>query len=106
LELLNSGLVHLEEAGASRVAKKLCIPYAPCLLGFEGHSGNRTPSIRGIVVHEHNADLVREAHTEFISSQLEREHEKRAERTRTRWKKLIVGLLTKERLEQEYGEDK
>jgi xeroderma pigmentosum group C-complementing protein len=105
LKLLNPGLVHIEEAGASRVAKMLGIPYAPCLLGFEGHGGNRTPSIRGIVVHEHNADLLREALTEFMSSQLEREHEKRVERIRKRWKKLIVGLLTKERLEREYGGD-
>ena len=105
LKLLNPGLVHLDEAGASKVAKKLGIPYAPCLLGFEGHGGNRTPSIRGIIVHEHNIDLLREAHTEFMSSQLEREHEKRTERIRKRWKKLIVGLLTKERLEREYGGD-
>ena len=57
LKLLNPGLVHLDEVGASKVAKKLGIPYAPCLLGFEGHGGNRTPSIRGIVVHEHNIDF-------------------------------------------------
>jgi len=103
LELLNPGLVHMQQHGLSKVAKKLGIPYAPCLLGFEGHGGNRTPTIRGIVVHEHNVDILREAHTEFMSSQLEREHEKRAERIRKRWHKLIVGLLTKQRLEREYG---
>lgn len=103
LDLLNPGLVHLPEHGVSRVAKKLGIPYAPCLLGFEGHGGNRTPTIRGVVVHEHNVDLLKCARSEFMSGQLEREHEKRAERIRKRWKKLIVGLLTRERIEREYG---
>lgn len=103
LELLNPGLVHLTEHGLSRIAKKLGIPYAPCLLGFEGHGGNRTPTIRGIVVHEHNADILRCAHNEFMSGQLEREHEKRAERIRNRWQRLIGGLLTRERLDREYG---
>ena len=97
LALINPGLVHLDQHGTSRVAKKLGIAYAPCLLGFEGHGGNRTPSIRGIVVHEHNAGVVREAHMEFMSFQLEKEHEKRAERIRDRWNRLIVGVLTKER---------
>lgn len=95
----------MEETGASRVTKKLGIPYAPCLLDFEGHGGNRTRTIRGIVVHQNNADIVFDAHTEFMSSQLEREDEKRAERITKRWKKLIVGVLTRERLEREYGDD-
>ena len=106
LKLLNPGLVHLEEPRMSLVAKKLGIPYAPCLLGFEGHGGNRTPSFRGIVVHEHNTEILMEAHAEFMSSALEKEHESRTERIRRRWKMLIVGVLTKERLEREYGESK
>jgi len=85
------------------VAKKLSIPYAPCLLGFEGHGGNRTPTIRGIVVHEHNAELLREAFTEYASSALEQEFEQRHASIYLKWKRLIVGILTKARLEEEYG---
>jgi len=102
--LMNPGLVHLELTRISQVAKKLGIPYAPCLLGFEGHRGNRTPTIRGIVVHEHNADLLREAHTEWESQAVEQEHEQRRKAVYKRWKRLIVGILTKERLERQYGD--
>ena len=103
LTLINPGLVHLEVRGIAKVAKKLAIPYAPCLLGFEGHGGNRTPTIRGIVVHEHNADLLRCAYTEWESQAVEQEHAQRRKAIYGRWKRLIVGMLTKERLDRQYG---
>jgi xeroderma pigmentosum group C-complementing protein len=103
LALLNPGLVHLEVRGIAKVAKKLGIPYAPCLLGFEGHGGNRTPTIRGIVVHEHNADLLRCAYTEWESQAVEQEHAQRRKAIYGRWKRLVVGILTKERLDRQYG---
>lgn len=78
-------------------------PYAPCLLGFEGHGGNRTPTIRGIVVHAHNADLLREASVEVVSKSIEDENQSRRRKIFLRWKKLLEGVLTKDRLEREYG---
>jgi len=77
--------------------------YAPCLLGFEGRRGNRTPNIRGIVVHEHNADLLREASVEVHNKALEDENESRRRATHENWTKLIFAALTKDRLEREYG---
>lgn len=102
LALMNPGLVHLDLSRISLVAKKLSIPYAPCLLGFEGHGGNRTPTIRGIVVHEHNADLLREAHTEYESQLVEDECKKKQDEIIRRWKRLVNGVLTSERLRKEY----
>lgn len=101
--LMNPGLVHLELHRISLVARKLGIPYAPCLLGFEGHGGNRTPTIRGIVVHKHNADLLREAHTEYESQTVEDAYKKKQEEIYRRWRRLINGVLTTERLKREYG---
>jgi xeroderma pigmentosum group C-complementing protein len=103
LELMNPGLVHIDQRGVAGVAKKLSIPYAPCLLGFEGHQGNRTPTIRGIVVHQHNEQLLREANVEVTSHAIEEEHENRRKAMHRRWKKLLAGLLLKDRLEREYG---
>ena len=103
LELLNPGLRHLEEKQISIVAKQLGVPYAPCLIGFEGHGGKRTPTIKGIVVHEHNVELLLEAHTEWESQNLEKTHRYRHREVCKRWKKIIFGLLTKERLEKEYS---
>lgn len=102
LELLNPGLVHIDQRGASIVAKKLGISYAPCLLGFEGHGSNRTPTIRGIVVHAHNEQIVREAHVEATSHQMQVDEDNRRHAALLRWKKLMVGILTKDRLERDY----
>jgi len=104
-ELINPGLVHLDEPHMAKVAKKLGIPYAPCLLGFDGYSGNRVPVIRGIVVHTHNADLLREAHVEVLSSELEKSNLKRQKNIYSRWRKLIKGMLTKTRLEEDYPDN-
>mmetsp|Transcript_4866 Transcript_4866/g.6302 ORF Transcript_4866/g.6302 Transcript_4866/m.6302 type:complete len:903 (+) Transcript_4866:75-2783(+) len=105
LALLNPGLIHLELHRIAQVAKQLGIPYAPCLLGFEGHGGARTPTIRGIVVHEHNVELLQEAHTEFESQTVEIAFKQRQQAIYRRWKRLIVGITTKDRLEREYVND-
>jgi xeroderma pigmentosum group C-complementing protein len=103
LELMNPGLVHIDQQGVAKVAKKLGIPYAPCLLGFEGHHGNRTPTIRGIVVHRHNEQLLQEANVEVTSHAIEEEHKDRRKAMHRRWKKLLAGLLLKDRLDREYS---
>ena len=101
LELLNPGLVHVELYRIAKVAKKLGLQYAPCLLGFE-RSGR--PTIRGIVVHETNEELLREAHAAMSDYLMKEEHEKRENAILLRWKRLLVGVLTKDRLEREYGD--
>ena len=106
LELLNPGLFHLDERNMAKIAKRLSIPYAPCLIGFENSRQGRVPVIRGIVVHSHNADILNEAKFEMQSFDLEQENSKRMKTVYGRWKRLIVGLLTKERLEREYPDEK
>ena len=71
-------------------------------LVFEGHGGNRTPTIRGIVVHEHNADLLREAHTEFESQVIEDAYKKKQNAIIHRWRRLVYGVMTADRLKREY----
>lgn len=103
LALLNPGLVHIDMKGAAKVAKKLGIPYAPCLLGFEGSHQGVKPTIRGIIVHEGNQDIVQEGATEVHLFEKEKEEDRRRSQIMLRWKKLLVGLLTKERIDREYG---
>jgi len=106
LQLLNPGLVHVDVKGSAKVAKKLGIQYAPCLLGFEGHGDNRTPTIRGIVVHTHNEELVRSAVAEVSQFEEADRVEKWRNKVMKRWKKLMLGLLTQDRLEREYGDER
>lgn len=102
-ELLNPGLTHMEQPRLAGIARKLGIPYAPCMLGFEPHGGRGTPLIRGIVVHDHNVALIREASIEWESHVVEKERNERRKEVLKKWKRLVVGLLTKERLERDYG---
>ncbi|KAL7551264.1 hypothetical protein ACHAWF_014450 [Thalassiosira exigua] len=103
LALINPGLTHMDQPRLASIAKKLMVPYAPCMLGYEGHGGNRAPTIRGIVVHDHNVALLREAYLEWESHIVEEEQKKRRNEILRRWKRLVVGILTKERLDREYG---
>eukprot|EP01083_Nonionella_stella_P090218 252047_1 len=103
LALINPGLTHMQQPRLSSRAKKLGIPYAPCMLGYEGHGGNRAPTIRGIVVHDHDVALLREAYVEWESHAAEKERTDRRNEILKRWKRLVVGMLTKDRLEREYG---
>jgi Rad4 beta-hairpin domain 3/Rad4 beta-hairpin domain 1/Rad4 beta-hairpin domain 2 len=105
LAFLNPGLVHIDERGLAVVAKKLKVPYAPCVIGFEGHGPYRAPTIRGIVVHQHNEQMVREAGIERRRQERERAEAERRRSILLLWKRLMVGLLTKERLDREYGND-
>ena len=105
LALINPGLIHLDAPRMSVVAKNLGIPYAPCLLGFEGRGGNRTPSIKGIVVHVHNGELLTEAYAEYEYHGLEQEQQVRKNKILRRWKTLIQGILIKAHVDREYGED-
>lgn len=54
-------------------------------------------------MHVHNEDLLREASVEVRSKTIEDENENRRRAIYTKWKKLLVGVLTKDRLEREYG---
>ena len=101
--LLNPGLTHMDQTGLAPIARKLGIPYAPCMLGYDGHGGNRTATIRGIVVHDQNVALMREASVEWESHAVEVENQERRFAILRRWKRLVVGMLTKERLDREYG---
>ena len=103
LALLNPGLTHMEQPRLSVVARRLGIPYAPCMTGYEGHKGNRAPSIRGIAVHNHNVELLNEAYFEYESQQVEAEVESRRRAFLKKWKRLVVGILTKDRLDRAYS---
>ena len=103
LGLLNPGLVHIDMPGeAVHAAKVLGVPYAPCLIGF-GTSGKGGPVVRGIVVHSHNAAVIQQATEEIRQHKYEKENDERQERAKKLWKKLMVGILVKQRVAREYG---
>ncbi len=56
-------------------------------------------------MHQHSADILNEAYSEYERHAVEQEHDESQRRILQRWKKLINGILLKDRLEREYGDD-
>jgi xeroderma pigmentosum group C-complementing protein len=73
------------------------------LLGFEGHGGNRTPTILRDCRSPAQCCSLNEAFVEFERHAMEREQTEHETKVLKRWKKLIHGILLKDRLERDYG---
>nr|XP_022911361.1 DNA repair protein complementing XP-C cells homolog isoform X1 [Onthophagus taurus]XP_022911416.1 DNA repair protein complementing XP-C cells homolog isoform X1 [Onthophagus taurus] len=101
--MLPKGTVHLQFPGLNKVARKLNIDCAPAVTGFDFHSGFSHPVFDGFVVCEEFSEQVVAA---WIYEQEEfekKEKEKNEKRIYDNWKKLIKGLLIRERLNRRYA---
>ena len=54
-------------------------------------------------MHEHSVEILNEAYSEYERHIVEQEQDESQKRILKRWKKLIHGILLKDRLEREYG---
>ncbi|KAL9915199.1 DNA repair protein complementing XP-C cells homolog isoform 1-T1 [Glossina fuscipes fuscipes] len=101
--MLPKKTVHLRLPGLNRVCRKLGIDCANATIGFDFHQGACHPLYDGFVVCEEFSDTVTAAwHQE--QDQLERkEREKHETRVYNNWKKLIRGLLIRERIKVKYN---
>lgn len=103
--MLPVGTVHLKAPGLARVAAKLGIDCVPAVVGFEGHHRGCHPVFDGFVVCEEFQDTLMAAWEEEQANISSREEEKRLKRVYGNWKKLIKGILIKERLRTKYMKD-
>ncbi|XP_059178790.1 DNA repair protein complementing XP-C cells homolog [Physella acuta] len=100
--MLPSGTVQLRGQGLQRVAKKLGIDIAPAMIGWDYHRGMPHAMMDGWVVCEEFADTLMTAWLEDQEIQQQREQEKKDSRVYGNWRKLIRGLLIKERLHKKF----
>ncbi|KAH6934845.1 hypothetical protein HPB50_001529 [Hyalomma asiaticum] len=103
--MLPVGTVHLRAPGLARVASKLNIDCVPAVVGFEGHCRGVHPVFDGWVVCEEFKDTLMAAWEEEQANISNREEEKRLKRVYGNWKKLIKGVLIKEKLRMKYMND-
>lgn len=87
----------------NKVCKKLGIDCAPAVVGFDFHSGSSHPVYDGFVICEEFAEKVTNAWIEDQEEQERKATEKREKRIYDNWKKLIKGLLIRERLKLKYN---
>lgn len=101
--MLPKGCVHIPIAGLNRIARKLNIDCASAITGFDFHSGWSHPVYEGFVVCEEYKDVLLDAWNQDQAEQAKRAEEKREKRIYNNWKKLIHGMLVRERVREKYG---
>ncbi|XP_060535427.1 DNA repair protein complementing XP-C cells homolog [Cylas formicarius] len=100
--MLPFGTVHLKLPGLAKVAKKMNVDCAPAVVGFEFHSGWSVPTIDGFVVCKEYEEEVVAAWEKEQAEMIRREQEKTDNRVYGNWRRLIKGLLIRERLKAKY----
>ena len=87
----------------AKVAGQLGVDFAPAVVGFSHGSGRAVPDTDGIIVAAADAPLLREAYQGWAEEQVRKDHLKRERRRIGRWASLVTKVLTRARLEAEYG---
>ncbi|XP_050739957.1 DNA repair protein complementing XP-C cells homolog [Eriocheir sinensis] len=100
--MLPRGCVHIPVAGINKVARKLKIDCAPAMVGFDFHSGFTHPVYEGYVVCEEFKDVLMDAWNQEQEEQARRAEERREKKVYDNWRKLIKGLLVRERVRERY----
>lgn len=90
-------------AGLNRVCAKLKIDCAQAVVGFDFHGGSSHPTFDGFVVCEEFAELVTERWCEDQEESYRKSKEKQNQKIYDNWKKLVKGLIIRERLQRKYN---
>jgi hypothetical protein len=96
------GATHISDASAGTTAKKLGIDFAKVVTGFEFRRGQVIPKYDGILVSTNVASTVMDAHHRLQKEMREKQRKKKQHIILARWRKLIVGMQLKNRLERDY----
>lgn len=89
--------------GLNRTCKKMNIDCASAVVGFDFHSGSSHPTYDGFVVCEEFAEQAVAQYWLDQEEALRREEDKVKQRVYGNWKKLIRGLLIRQRLQRKYN---
>ncbi|KAK2808912.1 hypothetical protein FQN49_008663 [Arthroderma sp. PD_2] len=101
--MIPQGAAHVPFPGTVRVCKKLGIDYAEAVTGFEFGSKMAVPVIQGVVVAVENENLLKDA---WIADEQEKRRKEKLKHDKlilSTWRKFIMGLRIKDRLQEEYG---
>lgn len=102
-EMLPIGTRHIQLPNLNRVCRKMGVDCAQAVIGFDFHSGSSHPTFDGFVVCEEFADDVIKQWEIEQEEQIRKATEKREARVFGNWKKLIKGLLIRERLKRKFN---
>ena len=100
--MLPPGTVHIPINGMKTVIRKCGIDAAPAMVGWDFSGGGAHPVYDGVVVCQENADALMDAWNQEQEIQAKRAEEKREKRVLDNWKKLVRGLIIKQRIKSKY----
>jgi len=100
--MLPAGTVHIPIQGMKAVVRKTGIDAAPAMVGWEFSGGGAHPVYDGVVVCQENAEVLMDAWNQEQEVQARRAEEKREKRVLDNWKRLIRGLVNKQRIMAKY----
>ncbi|EMR08105.1 hypothetical protein PNEG_03543 [Pneumocystis murina B123] len=101
--MIPKGATHLPYHGIGRIAKKLGFDYSDAVTGFEFKNQRAIPIITGILIATENASTCFEAWIFDEQKKIEKEIKKREKEILYRWKKFLLGLRIRNRVESLYG---
>ncbi|KAH0552003.1 hypothetical protein KQX54_004093 [Cotesia glomerata] len=101
--MLPKGTVHIDLPGLARIAKKLKIDCAQAVVGFNFGCRGAMPMTQGYIVCEEHEETIRDAWNQEQVEAEKRAKDKRDKRIWGNWKKLIRGVLIKEKIAYKYN---
>lgn len=102
-QMLPINTVHIQLPGLNKVCRKLGIDCAQAVVGFDSNGGWPYPVYDGFVVCKEFEEKVIDAWNREQDEAEKKEREKIDKRVYGNWKKLIKGLLIRERLKIKYN---
>lgn len=102
--MLPEGAAHVPYRGAVRVCKRLEIDFAEAVVDFEFGNRMAVPVIQGVVIAEENFDKVMEELAKDEAEKKRKEDEKRRKVVLAMWRRLLMGMRIRERVQREYGD--
>jgi len=103
--MLPPGTVHVQETIPKYLIRRTGIDAAPAMIGWDFSGGGCHPVFDGLVVCKENEIPLREAWAKEQELQEKREEEKREKRVLDHWKKLVRGLVIKQKIKLKYMKD-
>lgn len=96
------GCVQIPINGMSRVLRQTGIDAAPAMVGWDFSGGGAHPVYDGYVVCEENAEALMDAWNTEQELKLARDESKREKRVLENWKRLVKGLMFREKMKNKY----
>lgn len=104
--MVPKGAVHLPLKGCVRLCKKLEIDFAEAVVGFEFGNKMAVPVIHGVVIAKENERIVRDAWRQWNEEQRKKEETKMEKLVLEMWRKMVIGLRIRSRVQEQYGDAK